>query len=130
MDCIARRPRRVVGRVVEALAERGVAASQARILVYGVTYKPRVRDTRESPALEIIEDLVARGATVSFYDPIVDSVEIGDTLLDSVDAADGDWDLVLVHTVHSEDDAEWLARQPSVLDATYRLPRAAGIETI
>jgi nucleotide sugar dehydrogenase len=130
MDCIARRPRRVVGRVVEALAERGVAASQARVLVYGVTYKPRVRDTRESPALEIIEDLVARGATVSFYDPIVDSVEIGDTLLDSVDAADGDWDLVLVHTVHSEDDAEWLARQPSVLDATYRLPRAAGIETI
>ncbi|MFE0385179.1 hypothetical protein ACFW1F_14035 [Streptomyces bungoensis] len=32
-----------------------------------------------------------------------------------------EWDLVLVHTVHPGVDLGWLAGQPLVLDATYRL---------
>ncbi|MGZ8764149.1 MAG: nucleotide sugar dehydrogenase [Acidimicrobiia bacterium] len=130
MDSIARRPRRVVGRITDVLAEPGIPLSRARILVYGVSYKPRVCDTRESPAIEIIEELLARGASVDYYDSLVASVELRGGAIHSLPAPDGDWDLVLAHTVHSDADTDWLTRCPIVLDASYRLPRAAGIVTV
>ena len=45
------------------------AINGAKILVVGVAYKKNVDDLRESPALEIMELLMARGAEVSYYDP-------------------------------------------------------------
>ena len=35
--------------------------------------------------------------------------------------ADGEWDLVLVHTIHRADEHGWLADVGTVLDTTYRL---------
>ena len=62
MTEIAVRPRRVVERVPEVLADRGGALAGARVLVVGVAYKPDVADLRESPAIEIIDRLhAARG---------------------------------------------------------------------
>jgi UDPglucose 6-dehydrogenase len=43
-----------------------------RIGVWGVSFKEGTGDLRGSPAIEIIEDLVALGALVSVYDPYVD----------------------------------------------------------
>ena len=40
-----------------------------KIAVGGVAFKPRTDDIREAPALFIIEGLLAKGATVSAYDP-------------------------------------------------------------
>jgi UDPglucose 6-dehydrogenase len=40
-----------------------------RIAVWGVAFKPRTDDIREAPALFVIEGLLAKGATVSAYDP-------------------------------------------------------------
>ncbi len=40
-----------------------------KIAVWGVAFKPRTDDIREAPALFIIEGLIAKGATVSAYDP-------------------------------------------------------------
>ncbi len=37
----------------------------------GVSYKARMGDTRESPALKIIELLRARGGDVTYHDPHV-----------------------------------------------------------
>jgi UDP-N-acetyl-D-glucosamine dehydrogenase len=130
MDSIARRPRRVVRRIVDVLAEPGIPLSRARILVYGISYKPRVRDTRQSPAIEIIEELIARGAQVAYYDPLVESVELREGPIHSLASPDGEWDLVLAHTVHSDADTDWLTRCSTVLDASYRLPRASGIATV
>ena len=42
-------PEHVVGRVAEALNDRGRAVQGARILLLGVAYKPNVSDLRESP---------------------------------------------------------------------------------
>lgn len=65
-------PQRVVNRTVEALSERaGRAPKGAHVLIAGVAYKKNVDDTRESPAFKIMELLERRGATVSFYDPMV-----------------------------------------------------------
>src|SRR5260370_28022970 len=65
-------PARVVEKTVEALSERaGRALKGAQILIIGVAYKKNVDDTRESPALTIMELLERRGAVVSFHDPFL-----------------------------------------------------------
>src|SRR3954453_22905756 len=73
-------PLHVAGKVVDALNDVGRSVKGSRILVLGVTYKPDVHDTRESPALEIIRELDRRGGSVHYCDPYVESVLVGDRL--------------------------------------------------
>ena len=67
----ANMPQWVVGKVVDALNDRGQALKGARILVLGIAYKKNVDDMRESPAVELMELLRAKGAVVSYADPHV-----------------------------------------------------------
>ena len=55
----------------EALNTRKKAINGSRIHIFGVAYKKDVSDMRESPALDIIELLHRRGATLSYTDPYV-----------------------------------------------------------
>jgi UDP-N-acetyl-D-glucosamine dehydrogenase len=65
-------PGRVVDKLSEALNERAARAlNGARILILGIAYKKNVDDLRESPAFKIMTLLEARGAVVSFHDPMV-----------------------------------------------------------
>ena len=123
MAGIAGRPHRVVSRIRETLSERGQGLTGARVLVVGVAYKPDVEDLRESPALEILAELIAQSATVAYYDPLFSTVTLhdGTTLIGVDDPAAFGADLVLMHTAHQSVDQAWLTDQPIVLDATYRL---------
>ena len=62
-------PYYVVERVGEALNRQGKALKGAKVLVLGVAYKKNVDDVRESPAITIIELLLAKGARVAYHDP-------------------------------------------------------------
>ena len=64
-------PRYVVDLITEALNDVGRAVRGSRIVLLGVAYKPDVGDTRESPAIEIIELLERRGGVVDYSDPHV-----------------------------------------------------------
>src|SRR5678815_2073793 len=64
-------PDYVVGRVAEALNDRGKAVKGSRILLLGLAYKPNVDDERESPSYVLMEMLQHRGAKVAYYDPYV-----------------------------------------------------------
>ena len=57
----------------------------SQILVLGVAYKPGVADTRDSPALEILDRLRVKGGRVAYHDPIVPSVTVRGVLLESLD---------------------------------------------
>src|SRR6185295_19034813 len=61
----------VIGKVTAALNERGKAIMGSRCLVLGIAYKKNVDDMRESPAVERMELLSARGAKVDYSDPHV-----------------------------------------------------------
>ncbi|MBM4031727.1 MAG: nucleotide sugar dehydrogenase [Planctomycetes bacterium] len=64
-------PRHVVEKIAAALNDEAKPVRGAGILVLGVAYKRDVADVRESPALDIIKHLLARGATVAYSDPHV-----------------------------------------------------------
>jgi UDP-glucose 6-dehydrogenase len=50
----------------------------------GVTYKSNVDDMRESPAVEVVHALEARGAQIRAYAPFVDRVRGLETIVDSI----------------------------------------------
>ncbi len=64
-------PAWVVAKLADALNERRKAVCGSRILMLGLAYKKNVDDTRESPAVEMMELLQAKGAEVEYSDPFV-----------------------------------------------------------
>ncbi len=67
-------PRYVVNLVGEALNNLGKPVRGSRILVLGVAYKADIDDTRESPALDVINLLDRLGGEVWWHDPLVDEL--------------------------------------------------------
>jgi UDP-N-acetyl-D-glucosamine dehydrogenase len=123
MAAVARRPAMVADRALSLIAQRGIAAEDARVLLVGVAYKPGVGDHRESPALQIGARLAQRGAHVAYHDPLVAAVAIdaaGPVLQSVAVPAAADYDLVLVAVVHPGHPYGFLADAEHVLDATYR----------
>jgi UDP-N-acetyl-D-glucosamine dehydrogenase len=66
-----RMPHYVVEKLSLALEEKGQTLKGSKILVLGLAYKKNVDDDRESPAYEVIELLLERGAAVSYHDPYI-----------------------------------------------------------
>jgi UDP-N-acetyl-D-glucosamine dehydrogenase len=64
-------PRYVLGKLQSALNERGIAVKGSRVLVLGLSYKRDIADPRESPAFELIDQLLHLGAEVAYHDPHV-----------------------------------------------------------
>ena len=64
-------PAFVIEKLMDALNERRRSLKGSRILVLGVAYKRDLDDTRESPALKIIDLLTKKGAEVAYHDPYV-----------------------------------------------------------
>ena len=100
-------PTHVVQRIVEQLNKRGIALSNATVLLLGVAYKRDVSDTRESPAIDIIDQLEDWDATVTYHDPHVPELTVlgethESTALTTENLADAD--CVLLVTDHSRFD--------------------------
>jgi UDP-N-acetyl-D-glucosamine dehydrogenase len=62
-------PAYVIRRLMDALNDRGKPLKGARVLVLGAAYKRDTDDPRESPGLEIMEELIHKGADVDYSDP-------------------------------------------------------------
>jgi UDP-N-acetyl-D-glucosamine dehydrogenase len=76
--------------------------SGSKVLVLGVAYKSDIGDTRESPALKLIELLRAAGAELAYHDPFVPA--LADHRLESVELDPGAYDCVVIVTAHSQID--------------------------
>ena len=69
-------PNHVVQLIQDALNTQGKPVKGSRILVLGVAYKRDINDVRESPALGIVDQLMHKGAAVSYYDPFVHEMSV------------------------------------------------------
>ena len=112
-------PHFVVERVADALNGEKKAVNGSKVLVLGVAYKRDIDDVRESPALDVLELLQARGAEVSYHDPYVPSLRLGDHALESrpLDGPGGisGYDAVVIVTDHKVIDWGRVAREARVL---------------
>lgn len=71
-------PKYIIGRIKELLREhKKISLKSAKILILGVAYKKDLGDTRDSPALEIINLLQKTGSKVVYNDPYVPEIVIG-----------------------------------------------------
>jgi UDP-N-acetyl-D-glucosamine dehydrogenase len=64
-------PHYVVDKVGEALNTKRKSINGSKVLVAGIAYKRDIDDMRESPALDVMSLLHAKGAVVSYADPFV-----------------------------------------------------------
>lgn len=111
-------PNHVVYRVVELLNDRGVALSNASVLVVGAAYKADVSDVRESPAIDIITKLSERDADVEYHDPHVPELDVGESTYTSVPLT-GDRlnaaDCVVLVTDHTAIDMDLIVDEASLV---------------
>jgi UDP-N-acetyl-D-glucosamine dehydrogenase len=106
-----------VERIVRALNDAGKAVRGSRIVLLGVAYKPGVGDTRESPALKILELLREHGGDVVYHDPHVHDLPQFDLSSTDLDAALDGADLAVIVTAHPDLDLERVVREsPLVMD--------------
>ncbi|MBI4485494.1 MAG: nucleotide sugar dehydrogenase [Acidobacteria bacterium] len=70
-------PRVVAEKVADALNSRAKSVSRSSILVAGISYKRDINDIRESPALDLMALLQAKGARVAYADPHVPELPAG-----------------------------------------------------
>ena len=112
------RPGYVVDRAIELLTEREIRVREAQVLILGVAYKPSVGDLRESPALDVVADLVGRGVAVTVVDPLVENWTMTPVLaIEELTEALPRFDLVIVITDHALFDFDKVAREAQqVLD--------------
>jgi UDP-N-acetyl-D-glucosamine dehydrogenase len=111
-------PAYVVERVADALNTVKKALNGSRIHLFGVAYKKDVGDMRESPALDVLELLLKRGATVTYTDPWVPTLQHGTHTFESVkaDAAlTSKPDCVVICTDHSSFDYDSIVRGASLI---------------
>ena len=96
-------PSYIVSRILEKMNSLQKPMKNSNILILGVAYKKDISDTRESPSIDIIENLVSKGVNVSFYDPYVESLDLNVSVNKEQDISNFDnYDLILFHTSHSE----------------------------
>ncbi len=112
-------PKYIVSRVK---ADNGGSLKGKKVQVIGVSYKPNVADTRETPAELVIAELHAQEANVTWHDPVVkswkgsDSTELGGA------------DIAIVVTLHDIlDQAEVTSSAAYVFDTTGKLNGVRGL---
>ncbi len=119
-------------RVTEKIIDvAGGSVDGKRIGAWGLTFKARTDDLRDSPSLEVLRRLVARGAIVRGYDPsrpgLVEGIEVVDDPYAAVEGAE------VLAVLTEWDEFRWLDLDKvaaamaarNVVDARNLLDRAA-----
>ena len=112
-------PKYIVSRV---MADNGGSLKGKKVQVIGVSYKPNVADTRETPAEIVIEELKDMGAEVTWHDPVVKSWQ-GSNSSDL-----GGSEIAIVVTLHDVmEKSEVTKSAPYVFDTTGKLSGVKGL---
>jgi UDP-N-acetyl-D-glucosamine dehydrogenase len=126
-------PHYVVSLVSDALNSVRLPLNGSRVLVAGVSYKRDVDDIRESPALDLLHLLHARGAVLSYSDPHVPTLSgrlwqngIDLEHVDLAGAAPGAYDCIVIVTDHSRFDYDLIQRAGKVVVDTRNAIKSPG----
>lgn len=106
-------PTYVVQRAQDILNEGGKALRGSTVLLLGVTYKPDIADQRESPAVPVAQQLLAKGAAIQYFDAKVEEwTAVPEAArVDDLQAAVGAADLTILVQNHKSFDVDSLAQK-------------------
>ena len=123
-------PEFVLGRIADVMRERGITDAR-RVGLYGLTYKEDVDDVRESPTLQMLENLERHLAAgqVKIYDPMVKRDLVPNQYHD-FDAFLRDVDLVVILVGHSELKAQMDKLRDKVVLDTRHICTLSGVYTL
>ena len=121
---------RMTLKITSALNRQKKSINGSKILFLGVAYKPDVADDRESPALKIMEEVVKKGGEVSYHDPYISNIDLGDeNKLDSLALNEetlDEADCVVISTNHSVFDADFIEKHSKLIVDLRNLIKAAS----
>jgi len=124
-------PAYVLSKLMDGLNENGKSLKGSRVLVLGIAYKKNVDDMRESPSVELMELIEAKGGVVAYSDPHVPvfpkmrehHFELSSESMTAENIAS--FDAVVLATDHDKFDYELIQRHARVLvdsRGKYRTP--------
>lgn len=123
-----RMPEYCMQRAMNILNRSRKAMNGANILVIGVAYKQDIDDYRESPAIRVVEHLLAQGAQVTYYDPWVTQFKEGDLQMSSIPSLTegvlAQADLVLITAAHTTVDYAFIQQHASMVFDTKNAMKA------
>ncbi len=115
-------PHYVVDKVGEALNTKRKAINGSKILIAGIAYKRDIDDMRESPALDVLGLLHAKGAIVSYADPFVSVLpgrewagHLDMRAVDLTHGAIGQYDCVVIVTDHKAFDYDAIVAEADLI---------------
>ena len=122
-------PKLIIDNIVEVVESQGKKIVKARIMISGIAFKRDIDDTRETPAVPIIDLLQSHEAEVCYHDPhcpvfpemknkdLSRSVGLSPELLESLDC-------VVIVTDHSAVDYEMMGKHaPLIVDTRNAMDR-------
>jgi UDP-N-acetyl-D-glucosamine dehydrogenase len=129
-----RMPHYMYIKITTALNKHKKSVNGSNILFLGVAYKPNIDDARESPALEIIDEVIQKGGIVNYNDPFIPSIKTHNNQLNSVELTKENLmnaDVVVITTNHSVYDSKFILEHSKLIvdlrnmfdknDKTYKL---------
>jgi len=116
-------PHYTVTKVNYLLNQNKKPINGSKILVWGVSYKKDIGDTRESAAYDVLSILIKKKAEVDYFDPYVKEIKLedrvlGEKTLKSIEyspEALKKYDLVLILTDHSGFNYEDIAKNANLV---------------
>jgi len=120
-------------KALDAQARKGLNGS--RVLVLGVAYKKNIDDSRESPALRLMELFEQRGSDVHFFDPFIPVIPSTREHPSLTGRASATWDaetlasfdVVLIATDHDGVDYAGLVKHARLIVDTRNACARAGL---
>ncbi|MCD6579316.1 nucleotide sugar dehydrogenase [bacterium] len=82
-DVNGQMPYFVVELAYDILNKYKKAINGSNVLILGVAYKKNIDDLRESPAIDVMRILEEKGAKISYHDPYVASMKLGERVIKS-----------------------------------------------
>lgn len=117
-----------VDRAMHLLNRHKKAINGAKVLILGVAYKQDIDDYRESPAIQVIEELENVGAAVDYYDPwVAEYCEGGKTVRSLTKLTPkliAEYDLVMITAAHTNIDYEMVQKNSKLIFDTKNVTKA------
>ena len=106
-------PNHILNLISNNLNKMHKSLNGSKVLIIGVAYKKNINDTRESPALDIIQLLSKSGSKIDYYDPYVPKLIYNDISLESINKLKveklNNYDVCVIVTDHSNIDYDLIS---------------------